>query len=496
MALAGVLEKYGYNPLLIDAKMRDDYLEYILANAEHAICLGVSVIIGYQIKDGLYVTDEVKKRFPKLPVVWGGWHPTMATEQTLSDPRVDIVVRGQGEITFLELVSRLSKGQSLEGLHGISYKKEDGTIVHNHSRLAADPNLLPPLPYHLIDPEQYLSAAFENERVISYFTSYGCPYHCTFCSNVDVFGPRWYALKADRVVADYETLVNKYGARHIILDDANYFTNKQRALEIAKLTIDKGLEGKFTWDATGTANVVSSFDHEELELLRRSGCAIVFIGAETGDHELMQTFQKPINNEQIEKAVAGLGTVGIIPIVSFVVGVPGEPAGALDNTLRLASRLFTVHPRPEVRVFFFEPIPHTALSETPTVVQAFSSPPTNMEGWIKIADHMGYAKSEFDVPKSYTKKVDRFRQYTAVMWVFPRKPENSISYKMLRKIASFRLRHLWFDFPIELKAVKAQVAISRKLSRPKASDPSKPHRSAYARDLKQEIEAPEIKNAA
>lgn len=464
MALAGVLKRYGYNVNIIDARMHDDYLEQVLSAANSAICLGISAIVGYQIKDGVHVATEVKKRFPGLPIIWGGWHPTMAVEQTICDSRVDIVVKGQGDITFLEIVWRISNKLSLEDVLGVTYK-QNGKIIHNPNRPAIDPNLLPPLPYDLINVEQYLASSFEDERAISYFTSYGCPNHCTFCSNVDVFGTRWYALKPERVVDDLEMLVKKYGAKHIILDDSNYFASKRRALDIAKLVIKRGLGGRFIWDATGDARVLSTFSVEEFILLKKSGCAVVFIGAETGDPVLMKIFGKHITEDQVINSVAGLGKANIIPIVSFIVGVPDEPEDSLDKTLRLASDLFRVHSRPEVHLFFFNPIPHTTLSKSKQVSEAFTRPPRDLEGWARHFDFSGYVKTKFEIPEGYQKRIRRFRDYATLMnVVFPYRNENSLSYKLIRKIALFRLRRLWFRFPIELLAFKFQLLLKRKIA--------------------------------
>lgn len=198
-------------------------------------------------------------------------------------------------------------------------------------RPVVDANQLPPLPYHLVDMQQKLQPDARGKRTTSYFTSYGCPYRSLYLllERRGVFGPRWYALTPERVVEDLERLVQQWGANHLVIDDANFFVSRKRVRRMCELIIERGLEGKITWDATGTANVVAKFDDELLTLLRRGGCSAIFIGAESGSQELIDVFKKPITGEHVVQSADKLGRHGIVPYIGFVVGTPGEPADAL-----------------------------------------------------------------------------------------------------------------------------------------------------------------------
>lgn len=109
LAIAAPLEKMGYIVKIVDGCVDEDYKEKVLKLVNGAICLGITSITGYQIKGGLEVSKAVKEKYPHIPIVWGGWHPTLLPKQTVACPYVDIVVKGQGERTFAELVECLRK---------------------------------------------------------------------------------------------------------------------------------------------------------------------------------------------------------------------------------------------------------------------------------------------------------------------------------------------------------------------------------------------------
>ena len=155
LAIAGPLVQENYDVTIVDGRVTPNYLERILAEAEAAICVGISVLTGNQIKQALLVSQAIKEKFPKLPVVWGGYHPTLTPDQTIADPSVDIVVRGQGEIPFKELVDALYAGTSLHGIPGIIFK-EQGRIVRNDEPVFTDVNKFPPMAFSLVDLEWHM----------------------------------------------------------------------------------------------------------------------------------------------------------------------------------------------------------------------------------------------------------------------------------------------------------------------------------------------------
>jgi radical SAM superfamily enzyme YgiQ (UPF0313 family) len=146
----------SYDVKIIDERISRDWKneidQYI---SKDTICAGITALSGYSIKSGLEFSKYIKERY-SIPVVWGGVHATILSEQTIANQYVDIVVEGEGEITLNELVSALEKGEDLNTVEGIWYK-DDGHIKHTGKREYADLDELPSVPYDLIDVNDYLS---------------------------------------------------------------------------------------------------------------------------------------------------------------------------------------------------------------------------------------------------------------------------------------------------------------------------------------------------
>src|SRR2546425_8894560 len=105
------------------------------------------------IEEAIEVAKAVKSARPDMPVILGGWHPSTLAEQSLSAPYIDVVVRGQGEITFGEILDRLLAHATLEGIQGCSFRNAEGRIIHNPARNTVNISSLPSKSYHLIDIE-------------------------------------------------------------------------------------------------------------------------------------------------------------------------------------------------------------------------------------------------------------------------------------------------------------------------------------------------------
>jgi radical SAM superfamily enzyme YgiQ (UPF0313 family) len=166
--------------------------------AESALCLGVTVLTGKPILDALRASRAVKRRKPSLPVIWGGWHPSLLPEQCLASPVVDVCVIGQGEETFREIVVKIASGERLDDIAGIAFKR-DGVIVKNPPRPFQNVNSFPRADFGLISMETYFK--FRGARRLDYCSSQGCPFECSFCADPMVYKQRWSGLSASRVVA-------------------------------------------------------------------------------------------------------------------------------------------------------------------------------------------------------------------------------------------------------------------------------------------------------
>ncbi len=158
LALASPLLQAGFEVKLVDNLTSPDFEDAILREIQDALCLGISVLTGPMIGSAVRMAKKVKKVRPDLPVIFGGWHPSLVPDQTLKPDFVDAIVRAQGELTLLELVRRLADAQDWQGVKGLSFKDGDGAH-HEPERPVANINDLPAPAYHLGNFDVYAAAS-------------------------------------------------------------------------------------------------------------------------------------------------------------------------------------------------------------------------------------------------------------------------------------------------------------------------------------------------
>ncbi|MBN1870280.1 MAG: cobalamin-dependent protein, partial [Candidatus Omnitrophica bacterium] len=187
LTVAAPILKAGYHVKLLDQRTHI-ITEHILKDylSKDTICVGISTMTGTQIRNALILAQMVRNVTDgKVPIVWGGCHPSVAPEQTLANDKVDIVVSGEGDETFLELVQALAEKRSLKTVKGIYYT-DGGKTVKTEKRPLLDVETLLPTPWELIDAEKYIHPDMylkTSTRVLDIGqTSRGCPFRCGFCS--------------------------------------------------------------------------------------------------------------------------------------------------------------------------------------------------------------------------------------------------------------------------------------------------------------------------
>ncbi len=476
LAVAGPLEKAGYDVKLIAACIEADYREQILNLAREALCIGISCAIGPQVVDALEVSKLVKNRFPALPIVWGGWFPTMCPEPAIASPHVDIVARGQGEATLLEIVQRLDGGLPLDPVKGISFKR-NGAVVVNPDRPIEDINAFPPLPYHLIDTEKFDALTRRTDEdgwpFVICSTSRGCPNNCSFCSNEKAYKRRWVGLTPERVVDEFERIMAQRGKIHIRIPDANFFAGLKRACRISELIVRRNLAGKFRWSATGSTNFLLRADDDMLALFKKSGLYEVYIGVESGDPVVLGLFDKRATPEDNIELVERLNRHGINMILNFIVGVPGEPPDALTNTLDMAARLYHINPRyAQIDINFFQPLPGTRLAADPLIRKYYKQPRT-LEEW----GQSGFRAAHSLIPvfsKRYLRQWRHFYFYShGARFLDIRASRGprpaAFFFRLLRSAMAFRMKHRSMILAPEFFLLMAAASFKKMLRRSKGS---------------------------
>lgn len=386
LAISSVLDKEGYEIKIISRFLCDNPEKEILKEADNSICLGISAMTGFQLHDGLKIASLVKRRNPSLPIVWGGWHPSILPEQTVRNKYVDIVVKGQGDRTFPELVYALEEKKPLKDIRGIVFKKR-GKVFSNPDRPLEDINDLPSYPYHLVDIEKCIGDTEYGKRTIPYISSYGCPHRCGFCVEQIVNKRGWVSLKAQRVVNDWAQLVKKYKADSIAVYDSNFFVDKKRVYDICRGLLKKKIEIKWG-NANGRIPQLVKYEPKIWGVMEKSGCSMILTGAESGSQEALDFIEKDMNVEEIDKFTRLCKKYHIRILYSFLVGLPwskdaSENKRFIDqeykSTFNLINSLLKISKRNRFTYYIFLPYPGAPLFNR--AVDLGLKIPRSLRGW-------------------------------------------------------------------------------------------------------------------
>ncbi|MFH1150669.1 MAG: radical SAM protein [Actinomycetota bacterium] len=337
--------------------------------------VGISTYSGSQIQGALKAAARVRSLAPGVRIVWGGVHPTMTPEQTARHPLVDVVVRGEGEVTLVAIIAALESGDDLEEIPGLIYLDGD-RLVQTPDSGYVDLDALPMLPYHLIRPERYVH--FQEKPTRVYFeSSRGCPHNCGFCYNEVMHRRHWRAKSVGRVLDEMEYILAELGPDEIWPSDDNFAVDRTRVAEIARGKIVRGMT--FNWVLSSRFDYAMKYEPEFLELLKQSGCSALAFGGESGSPRILDMICKGITPEKMRQVTSNLKRNGIVCGVNFMAGFPGETIEELNQTFDLIDSLCEIDPDLAAGISIYTPFPGTPLYDK-ALENGFREP-ASLEGW-------------------------------------------------------------------------------------------------------------------
>jgi len=354
LALAAVLEgREEYQ--IVDGNVDDNATEVILdlIRRETVELLGVSVMPGPQMAAAIAVCRQIRSLHPKLPIVWGGYFPSIYTDAALNARYVDYVVRGQGEHTLLELIDAIRGKRGFERILGLSYKDVFGLHRHNPERLMQSPDAFPWSPFHRVPVEKYLRPSFFGKRTAAHHASIGCPFRCSFCGVHAIYGTRELVESPERTEAILRHLKVQYGADSVQFYDMNFFLKESHARDLAERMVPLNLN----WWCEARIDTFNRYSDATLDAIRRAGCTMIFFGAESGSDWVLKEMQKDITTEQTLAVAERIRQFGIIPEFSFVIGNPRDPERDTRETLEFIRKIKRLNRQSEIIIYHYTPVP-------------------------------------------------------------------------------------------------------------------------------------------
>ncbi len=341
--IAGVAARAGYEINLVDcSNLNYDRCAQIVENNSPDV-VGITCNTGIR-HESFRLAKLVKAISPNSLIVMGGPHASALPELILRHyGEVDVVVRGEGEETFLDLLRKYESpgsGNGLRSVRGLSYR-DGGRIIHTQDRDSIkDLDTLPFPAWRFFDLDEYNKnknvekfdvRAFLNVKAAPMITSRGCPYLCTFCYS-DFWGKRYRARSAASVASEMEYLNSSYGVEYIRFFDDDFIFSRKRATEICQEIIRRGLDKRIVWRCEAR---VDHADEELFRRLRAAGCHMLEFGIESGSQKILDNLKKGITVQQIRDAFRLAHKAGVETKALLMLGNPGETVGTIKETIRL-----------------------------------------------------------------------------------------------------------------------------------------------------------------
>ena len=388
--LAAVAQKAGHEVTIIDCQAEklayETFRSRITQTPSDVIGVTATTLL---YKSAMQLINIAKEVQPQAVTMLGGSHGTFWDEGALNEyPSLDIIVRREGEQTFIELLDKLHGKDSLDNVLGITFRKE-GKIIRTPDRPFLEDLDSLPFPAHDLMPLEHLK--HDGKILFPLVTSRGCVYWCDFCSTVRMFGRGYRWRSAKNVVDEMQLVHDKYGVDQVTFYDDAFSVNRERVMKICEELRTRKLN--MTWDCGTRVDMV---DKEMLKTMHDAGCFCVWLGVESGSETILGAMNKSIKLDQTRAAFKTANKVGLMTIANTVIGFPGETEQTAHETIRFIKEL-----NPDsVGFYVATPYPGTPMYEQ-----------VKQKGWLRVTDFDKYdtANPTFETPWLSMEKLVQIR---------------------------------------------------------------------------------------
>ncbi|MDP3791601.1 MAG: radical SAM protein [Candidatus Omnitrophota bacterium] len=398
--------KAGFEINIVDVRLHPKGWEEAIASkiTPDTILAGISVMTGAPIRSALEITRWIKRRYPRMKVVWGGPHATFNGREIMGEEGVDFAINGYGSMPLALLAGSIAKNGSaaeLSGIKGLVYRDNDAVVeVPPENNFEAFS--YKEIPYDLIrkDLDRY-SQLDSKERIFSMYSVMGCPYKCAFCSSpaqYKNFKKKYVPIPLDEIVGHIEYVKNKYGATYIYFIDDDSFVDLDHVENIIDEMNKRGIVIRLGFRGA-RINEISKMSDKYLDKLADVGTNILHIGAESGSQKILDLINKNCTVRDIINVNRKMARhPKIRTAYNWIIGLPGETLNDLHETRKLIMRLIVDNP--SALIFMpnkYRPLPSTELYDL-SLKYGYVKP-QKLEGWIEMESEGDYR------PPWYTKEL-------------------------------------------------------------------------------------------
>lgn len=462
---ASIHGKYDY--VFVDGNLEKDpwqVIENYLKTGEFRY-FGSTVMPGPQLRQAIPFTKKIKKLFPETIVVWGGYFAANQYKVSLDSGVVDYIINGPGDVAFPSLIDALEhdKEEEIFFIKNLIYKNTKGEIIKTAVEALLDQDKLPKLPYDYMDSfypvRNYLVKTFMGNKTLSYHSSMGCPFSCSFCAVVPIYNAKWKGMSASRIYEDVKYFKDNYNIDAVEFHDNNFFTAKKRVLEFSELIMNDNI----SYWGEGRIDTINMYSDDELKLMRKAGCKMIFLGAETGNDAVLKQMNKggTQSGQMIKDFVLRMKKADIIPELSFVLGMPAKTEKEVYDQIlwdiNFIKEIKKINPNAEIIIYLFSPVPTEGSELYQQILDAGFSFPQHLEDWISPSwENFDLRKNPL-TPWLKPYMIDTIKNFETVLnGYYPTVSDfriRGVKKTILQSVSSLRYKTGIYNYPYEIKAL-------------------------------------------
>jgi radical SAM superfamily enzyme YgiQ (UPF0313 family) len=342
LSLAAILEKKEHEVFVVDLNLlinngKIAYNADFYQNVAEYLKKYNAKVLGFStVCDAYPYTIQIAQKYKKMDnntlIILGGPEASAVDIETLRHfPFITLIVRGEGELTFSEVIKKVEAGESYADVLGITYREEGTGRIRGNEDGERLEGGLDALPFPV-----YPVSEFENYNIfLPLDVGRGCPYDCNFCSTTQ-FWKRKYRLKSTgKIIKEIEFLKEKYSVRYFSIVNDLFTVNKKSVMEFCDAVIERGLD--IEWACYGRTDTMDSI---LLEKMAKAGCIRIFYGIESGSARMQQHIGKNLDLTEVLTVINESTKSGIAVKTSFITGFPEETEEDLRQTIDLFLNVF------------------------------------------------------------------------------------------------------------------------------------------------------------
>jgi anaerobic magnesium-protoporphyrin IX monomethyl ester cyclase len=432
----------------------------LLGNVKY---FGCTAMPGPQLKQAIPFSKKIKKKYPHITIIWGGYFASNQYQVCLNSSYIDFIINGPGDTAFPSLIKALEGEEDISTIKNLIYKANN-KIVKTAKEELPDMDKLPPLPYDQLNAfyslQKYFPRTYLGSKTIGYHSSFGCPFTCSFCAVVPIYNARWKGKSAKAIHQDVIYLKQKYGADSIEFHDNNFFVAEKRVVEFSHLI----KQDKMIWWGEARIDTMDKYKDETLQLMYEAGCRMIFFGAETGNDEVLKKMDKggTQTGEQIIRFAERLKKFNIIPEYSFVLGTPAETEELvnkqIDEDIAFIKKVKVANPNTEIIIYTYSPVPTEGSDLYNQVLASGFKFPEVLEDWISPSwENFDLRKNPL-TPWLKPYMIDKIKQFEVVLnGYYPTNSDirlNKLKRNVLRLFSSWRYKTSFYKLPKEISVLQ------------------------------------------